>query len=183
MQIISFGASTSTHSINRSFAAFTALQFENAGCEVLDLNDYSLPMFSVDVEKENGIPAAVYRFIEKLQQADLIVISMAEHNGSYTAAFKNLMDWSSRVELKFFAEKPILLLSTSPGGRGGKGVLEQALVRFPKHGARIIASFSLPGFKEHFIPGQGIIHPELNAAFQLELQKVKKEFFSIPHTS
>lgn len=173
MKIIAFGGSSSRHSINKKFATFAAEQLQDATIEVLDLNDYPLPLFSVDLEQEIGIPENVKLFFNKLLSADLIVLSLAEHNGSYTAAFKNLMDWLSRLNGRFFHDKKLLLLSTSPGGRGGKGVMDAALIRFPFHGANIVAHFSLPFFEQNFVSGDGIIQPELNTEFSQIINEIK----------
>jgi NAD(P)H-dependent FMN reductase len=79
------------------------------------------------------------------------VVSLAEYNGSYTAGFKNLFDWASRVELKFFQNKPVVVTSTAPGPRGGLTVLQTAADRFPRHGAsQVVVGPALPGFKIHF---------------------------------
>lgn len=173
MNILAFGASTSKQSINKQFATYAAQQFSYHNVEVIDLNNYEPPLFSVDVEKEIGHPESVHQFIAKLDNADLIIISMAEHNGGYTAAFKNLFDWASRVKLNMFEGKKMLLLSTSPGGRGGQGSLAMGLDRFPRHGADIVASFSLPKFYENFDAVKGITDGDLTRAFQLEIQKVQ----------
>jgi len=42
------------------------------------------------------------------------------------------------------------LMSTSPGGRGGAGVLEAASKRFPFHGGNVVDTFSLPFFNDNF---------------------------------
>jgi NAD(P)H-dependent FMN reductase len=173
MKIVAFGASASKNSINRQLAHFAARQFEHADLELLDLTDFPLPLYTIDTEMNSGFPENVGRFLEHLRSADLIIISMAEHNGSYTAAFKSLFDWLSRMELKMFNNKKMFLLSTSPGQRGGMSSLETAKSRFPKHGADIIADFSLPRFHENFDPIQGIINPELKSIFDEKISLVK----------
>jgi chromate reductase, NAD(P)H dehydrogenase (quinone) len=159
-KIIAFGASSSKTSINKQLATYAANQFENASVEVLDLNDYEMPIFSTDKEKEAGIPQLATDFYEKLGIADLIIISFAEHNGAYSAAFKNIFDWISRINGKTFQEKPMLLLATSPGPRGGSSVLEIAKNRFPFQGGIVKGSFSLPSFNENFEAEKGIINEE-----------------------
>jgi len=173
MHIVAFGASYSSASINRQFAAWAAARFENSTADLLDLNEYELPVFTVDREQTEGHPEAAHRFVEKIRSADLLIISLAEHNGTYTAAFKILFDWSSRVQLKMFEGKTMFLLSTAPGARGGLGVMEAARVRFPIHGAEIAGHFSLPKFGEHFDPAHGITDPDLRAAFELQEALVK----------
>lgn len=160
-KIIAFGASSSKTSINKQLATYAAHQFENATVEVLDLNDYEMPIFSVDKESETGIPQLAHDFFAKLGTADLLVISMTEHNGAYSAAFKNILDWTSRINAKTFQEKPMLLLATSPGARGGSSVLEIASKRFPFQGAVVKGSFSLPSFYENFDSEKGITNEDL----------------------
>lgn len=160
-KIIAFGASSSKNSINKQLAVYAANLFSNATVELLDLNDYEMPIYSVDKEKENGIPPLAQQFYDKIGSADLIVISLAEHNGAYSSAFKNILDWASRINNKTFQQKPMLLLATSPGARGGSTVLEIATKRFPFQGAELKGSFSLPNFNENFDAENGIINPEL----------------------
>lgn len=160
-KIIAFGASSSKTSINKQLATYAANQFQNTSVEVLDLNDFEMPIYSVDKEKENGIPQLAQDFYDKLGSADLIVISFAEHNGAYAASFKNIFDWISRVNSKTFQDKPTLLLSTSPGLRGGSSVLEIAKNRFPFQGAVVKGSFSLPSFNDNFDVEKGINNEDL----------------------
>jgi len=160
-KIIAFGGSSSKNSINKQLATYVANLFQNAEVEILDLNDYEMPVFSVDKEKENGIHSLAHDFYAKIGNADLIVLSLAEHNGAYSTAFKNLLDWMSRINAKTFQQKPMLLLASSPGARGGASVLEIASKRFPFQGAEVKGSFSLPTFYENFDAVNGIINPEL----------------------
>lgn len=169
-KIIAFGASSSKTSINKQFATYTANLFENAAVEVLDLNDFEMPVFSVDKEIENGIPQLAQDFYSKLGTADLLIISFAEHNGAYTAAFKNILNWTSRINGKTFQEKQTLLLATSPGPRGGASVLEIAKNRFPFQGANVKGVFSLPNFTTNFDIGKGII----NEALKTQLLEIVK---------
>lgn len=159
-KIIVFGASSSKTSINKQLATYAAKQFKEATITVLDLNDYEMPIFSIDKETNAGIPQLAHDFCAQLGTADLIVISFAEHNGAYTTAFKNIFDWISRINAKTFQEKPVVLLATSPGPRGGSSVLEIAKNRFPFQGAVVKGSMSLPSFYENFDAINGIINDE-----------------------
>lgn len=160
-KIIAFGASSSKQSINKQLATFAANQFQNVSVEILDLNDYEMPIFSVDKEKENGIHPLAQEFYSKLGSTDLIIISFAEHNGNYSTAFKNILDWTSRINAKTFQEKPMLLLATSPGARGGSSVLDIATKRFPFQGGVVKGSFSLPSFNDNFDTEKGITNEDL----------------------
>lgn len=160
-KIIAFAGSSSKNSINKQLATYAANLFENAEVEILDLNDYEMPLFSVDKEKENGIHTLAQDFYAKIGSADLLVLSLAEHNGAYSSAFKNLLDWTSRINAKTFQQKQMLLLATSPGARGGSSVLDIATKRFPFQGAEIKGSFSLPTFYENFDAEKGITNEGL----------------------
>ncbi len=159
-KIIAFGASSSKQSINKQLATYAANLFENTTVEILDLNDYEMPIFSIDKEK-NGVPQLAHDFYNKLGTADLIIISFAEHNGVYSTAFKNIFDWTSRVNMKVFQDKSMLLLATSPGPRGGSTVLDIAKNRFPFQGGIVKGSFSLPSFGDNFDSEKGIKNEEL----------------------
>ena len=159
-KVIAFAGSNSKNSINKQLATYTANRISNVEVEVLDLNDYELPLFGVDLENEHGIPDNARKFFDKIKSSNGIVLSLAEHNGAYATVFKNLLDWMSRIEGKTFFGKPMLLMATSPGGRGGQSVLEIANNRFPRHDANIVGVFSLPSFSQNF-SDQGITDSEL----------------------
>jgi chromate reductase len=174
MKIIAFGGSNSQHSINKHLATYAAGLFENAEVEILDLNDFAMPLFSVDLEKEIGQHEIAKAFLEKIKSADVVVVSLAENNGSYSVAFKNVFDWSSRIMKEVFQQKPMLLLATSPGPRGGASVLEIANNAFPRYGAQIKATFSLPTFSANFDLEENKIS---NAELDKELKDIIKSTF------
>lgn len=152
MKIVAFAGSSSSKSINRELVKHVLKQFDGHEINLLDLNNYEMPIFSVDREK-NGIPDQAHQFRQAIKDADAIICSMAEHNRAYTAAFKNIFDWSSRVDMDIFASKPMLLMSTSPGGFGGGNVMNLATSFFPKCGANVVTTFSLPSFYKNFVDG------------------------------
>jgi NAD(P)H-dependent FMN reductase len=79
----------------------------------------------------------------------------------------------SRIDGKLWSNKPMLLMATSPGGRGGATVLEIAKGRFPFMGGNIIAEFSLPFFGKNFSE-DGLLDAELNEALTNEIAKFEK---------
>ena len=177
MKITAFGASNSRESINKILAEYTAKKFTGAEVDVLDLNDYEMPIFSVEREKHDGIPTLALRFAEKLDASDLLIISLAEYNSTYTAAFKNVFDWISRIkDRKHFGEKPVFLLSTAPGPGGGKNVMAAFEARAPFSGANILQSFTLAKFKDNFDLEKGIVDDEKKAEFEEKLSAVKNFF-------
>ena len=163
--VIAFAASSSSRSINRQLVnCASAMLRGDVEVEILDLNDYELPLFSVDREDELGQPPLAQAFLQKIADADGIVISFAEHNGCYSAAYKNLYDWVSRIQPKVYQDKPMVLLSTSPGGRGGQSVMELALAQIPRFGGEVRASVSVPSFMDNFdSAAAALVDPELAA--------------------
>lgn len=152
--IIAFAGSNSKTSINKKLATYAASLVEGAKAVVLDLNDYDLPLYSMDLEISSGIPDNAHKFLDIIKSTDGIVLSLAEHNGTYSTVFKNLFDWMSRINGKLWSDKPMLLMATSPGARGGATGLEIAQGRFGYMGGNIVGSFSLPSFGENFANGK-----------------------------
>ncbi len=171
--VITFAGSNSKNSINKQLAEYTANQIDDVNVKVLDLNDFELPLYGMDYEIAHGIPDNAQRFLDIIKSSDAIVLSLAEHNGAYAAAFKNIFDWMSRIDNKLWNEKPMLLMATSPGGRGGSTVLEIAKGRFPYMGANIVAEFSLPSFGQNFSDGK-ITNSDLNNQHLLAIEKLKE---------
>lgn len=168
-KILAFAGSTSTTSINKQLATYAAHQLKEVTYEVVDLSTFEVPIFSVDEEK-NGIPSDIQKFSDILDAHDGYIVSLAEHNGSYAAGFKNIFDWVSRIEKKVFRNKPVLLMATSPGGRGGANVLSGAVNYFPYMGASSIVSFSLPNFFDRFKDGE-LVNEEASTELNLKLQE------------
>lgn len=160
-KILVFGASNSKQSINRQLAIFASTLLKNAEVTIIDMNDFEMPIYGIDLENEEGIPQLAYDFRELVETHDGSIISLAEHNGAYTTIFKNIFDWISRIPGSTWGDKPMLLLGTSPGGRGASSVLEIASKRFPFNGGFVKATFSLPFFNKNFdIETQHVINEE-----------------------
>ncbi len=168
-KIVAFGASSSRNSINKKLATFAANQLSDAAITILDLNDFEIPIYSIDREQESGIPDLAKQFKALIQDADGIIVSFAEHNSSFTAAYKNIYDWMSRLEGSVWGGKPMFLLATSPGGRGAKTVLEAALSAYQRGNENKLASFSLPTFGQNFSEEGGIVDGDLLASFKEQL--------------
>lgn len=171
-KILAFGASNSSNSVNKSFAFWAARQLQDAEIIEVDLNDFEMPIFSVDREQSSGIPSLAHDFKKLVNESDGIIISFAEHNGAFSVAFKNIYDWISRIGRPIWGDKPMMLLATSPGARGGASVLKTASEILPHRGAKINGIFSLPSFGENF--DDGISNTELLTAFEVQLARFQE---------
>ena len=162
-RIVVIGASSSSKSINRQLANYAAKSI-SVDTEIIDLNlnDFEMPIYSEDLQNSLGIPQKALDFKREISVSDALVISLAEHNGSYTAAFKNIYDWISVIETTVWSNKPLILLSTSDGQNAGKTVLQTALSRFSRQSKQEIPHFSLPNFNENFSDTDGIINNKLS---------------------
>ncbi|CAM4001401.1 NADPH-dependent FMN reductase [Pseudoalteromonas byunsanensis] len=173
MKVLAFAASSSRQSINKQLAMYAASLVEGAQVEVLDLNDFEMPIYSSDRENENGIPTQAQAFYKKIGEADAIIVSFAEHNGSYTAAYKNIFDWTSRISQKVYQDKPMVLLATSPGPGGAQSVLNSANGSAPFFAMDVKGSMSVPSFYDVFDTDKGeLADKELK-------QKLKESVFSL----
>lgn len=164
--IVAFGASNSKMSINKQFAAYTANILVGVKVNFLDLNDFEMPIYSIDKENDTGIPDLAHQFKKLIHEADGLVISFAEHNGAYSVAYKNIYDWASRIKGTFMENKPMLLLATAPGPRGGASVLSLAASYFRRRNESKIVSFSLPEFSSNFSEDKGILKKGLSNSYQ-----------------
>lgn len=174
MKILAFAGSTSSTSINKELVKFVLKSFQEDEINLIDLNDFSMPVFSVDLEKK-GFPDEAHNFLKQIEECDAIICSLAEHNRSYSAAFKNIFDWASRINVKVFQDKPMFLMSTSPGGFGGGNVMNTAKTFFPQFGADIKETFSLSKFYENFDLESGVINPEILKDLNSKIESFKNQ--------
>lgn len=155
MKILAFAASSSSKSINKQLVSHAADVLKadiitDADIDIIDINDYEMPIYSSDREETGGIPDLAHQFLTKIGDADALLISYAEHNGNYSAAYKNLFDWASRVGGKVFQDKPMVILATSPGPGGASNVLNIAKTSAPHFGADVKADLSVASFYDVF---------------------------------
>jgi len=162
MKILAFGGSNSSKSINHKLLIYVAKQINEVQIEVMRLTDFNIPLYGIDIEKSEGIPIGVVDLYKKIQEAQGIIISVAEHNGNVTAFFKNVIDWLSRYNRTFLESKKLLLLSTAPGQRGGASALAATQKMLSYFKGDLVTSYSLGNFYKTFNDGK-IIDEETEA--------------------
>ncbi|PQA95116.1 NADPH-dependent FMN reductase [Chryseobacterium shigense] len=174
MKVLAIAGSNSDASMNRQLVAYASSLFDHEEVEVIDLNPFEMPIYKHERELAGGVPQEAKDFASKIDGADLLLVSLPEHNGTYSTAFKNVFDWVSRIKDRtVFNQVPMLLMSTSPGGRGGAGVLEAASKRFPSHGGNIVETFSLPFFNDNFDKAaQKISNDEKDSELKDKIKKI-----------
>ncbi|MEN0059103.1 MAG: NADPH-dependent FMN reductase [Bdellovibrio sp.] len=108
--------------------------------ELSEFNDFSIPVFDGDIEAQ-GIPEDVRKLGQKIMEADAVLISSPEYNGSIPGPFKNAIDWLSRLDPVPLEKKIIGLVGASPGQLGAvRGNLH---IRVPLH---VIGSYVYPEY-------------------------------------
>ena len=152
MKVLAFAATNSRKSINQQLVnyATSLIDANEHDIEILDLNDYEMPLYSEDREAELGQPELARAFIDKIAGSDAIVISFAEHNGSYSVAYKNIFDWASRINMKVFQGKQMVMLATSPGPGGASNVLKSAVESSVYFDGKVVGKLSVPSFYDNF---------------------------------
>jgi chromate reductase len=175
LKILAFAATNSRDSINKALISYAATLLDVEDVEIIDINEYEMPLYSIDRERETGIPEEAMRFYEKIGDADALLISFAEHNGYYTAAYKNLFDWTSRIDKKVYQGKPAVLLATSPGPGGARRVLQAAKESAPTFGMDVQADLSIPRFYEVFdMENDVVTDSEVRGQLELTLAKLTR---------
>lgn len=169
-KVIAFSGSLSDASINHKLIEYTHSQVTGLDVNVIRLSSYEAPLYSMEREKDGGIPKPIQELRKLFDEVDGFIISTPEYNGSMPAGFKNTIDWISRMEGKIFQDKPVLLMTTSPGGRGGQSVLNHLSSILPFWGAVVVGPFSLPKFNENFTDN-GLEQPHAS-----QLQELIREF-------
>lgn len=168
-KILAFSGSNSSTSINTQLLDYVVSELSDHDVNVVDLTEYKFPIYSMDIEKETGIPEEVSELADIIDAFDHIIIASNEHNWTVSAFLKNTIDWLSRANSKFIDGKKLFIISTSPG-RGGANLANQYLVNMlPKFGAKVTSHFSLKSFNHSFSKDKGIIDDDQKAIFDKAL--------------
>lgn len=120
-KITLISGSTRTNSVNTKLAhvANNLLQNNNIEGNLIDLKDYSLPIYNGDLEEQDGVPVNAKEIYGLIKNSDGIIFTSPEYNGLPTPLLINLISWVSRISPNVFENKKAAILSASPGGLGG----------------------------------------------------------------
>lgn len=114
-----------TASVNQQLAAALVPLFATRGvdAEVIDLDDYPMPLYHGDEEARHGQPPAAVALHDRLAQVDGLIFVSPEYNGGPSALLKNAIDWVTRVDRAVLKPLLIGLAAASPGPRGARNGL------------------------------------------------------------
>jgi len=167
--ILALAGSNSSTSINFKLVRHTAGLIDEKEVQLLNMANYPFPLYSEDNEREMGFSNSLVELRDDIIKANGVILSVNEHNSNPSAYFKNVLDWLSRLEIKFLEDTEVLLMATSPGKRGAIGSLEIIEKLLPRFGANVSATFSLPSFYENFDSEKGITDSVLAEGHQMAL--------------
>ena len=77
------------------------------------------PFYNAELHADGKFPAPVTTFADAIRAADGIVIVTPEYNYTIPGAFKNAVDWVSRLKDQPFKEKAVAIQSATQGPMGG----------------------------------------------------------------
>lgn len=125
-RILAFAGSCRSGSYNAQLVAIAAEGARAAGADVtvVDLGEYSLPLFNEDLEREQGTPENATKLKQLFFDHDGLLIASPEYNSSVSPLLKNTIDWVSRKAegeqpLQAYRGKVAAIMAASPGGLGG----------------------------------------------------------------
>jgi len=177
-KILALSGSNNPNSINEKLMTAALKEIHSPQTQRITSPVLDVPLFSLQ-EEEKGLPKPIKLLFKEFAQADGFIVASPEHNGLPTAFLKNLIDWISRIDQKFFGGKPVLLLSTSPGFNGGASHLRVLEKLLPIWGGNLTGSYSLGSFNHNFDP---INHKITNKEEAAKFQGVIQNFLQILHS-
>lgn len=126
-KILAFAGSTRKDSFNRKLIQTSANYAADNGIAitVVELEEYPMPLYNQDLEKNEGFPDSVKKLKTLFLQHQGLLLASPEYNSSITPLLKNTIDWVSRKEsenepgLAAYQGKVAGILSASAGALGG----------------------------------------------------------------
>jgi NAD(P)H-dependent FMN reductase len=156
MKVLLFNGSGQSDGLNaRALNQISQLLVDKHQVITDEVNNYVLPFYDKYIYKHT-INTILSSLTSKISISDVLIIAIPEFNGSYPAKFKNLYDWLSVITSMYFSkdawmDKNIIVVSATPGKRGGQDVLAAAKSSFNYNGGKTVLTVSLPEFSRNSI--------------------------------
>jgi chromate reductase, NAD(P)H dehydrogenase (quinone) len=153
MRFLMLAASLSQDSVNKKLINLAANLIRPSGnaVDLADFHEFEAPLYNVDVQNQEGFPTNITNFVQRMQQADALIIASPEYNFSIPGTLKNLIDWVSRMTPMPWKGQKILLLSASPSLVGGNRGLWATRIPLEACGAFVFPDmFSLASAYDSF---------------------------------
>jgi NAD(P)H-dependent FMN reductase len=129
IKLLAIAGSSRNGAISRKLVTVAGLAAAKAGAIVtpVELGALNLPIYSGDIEAQQGVPKGAYDLRDLFAEHDGLLLATPEYNGFPTPLFLNAFDWLSRVQaadgklsgLGATNGKILGAMSAGPGGMGG----------------------------------------------------------------
>ena len=172
-RILAFSGSLRKDSFNQKLAAIAAEGARDAGAEVtlIELRDFPMPLFDLDLEAASGKPEEAKRLKALLLSHQGLIIASPEYNSAYSAALKNTIDWVSRGDspdeppISALAGKSAVIMAASPGGLGGLRGLVPLRMLLGNLGITLLPDqIAIPSAYQAFGTDGSLVDPKQEAA-------------------
>ncbi len=148
-KVLAFSGSNNPDSINEKLVQSIIQRYSDYDIRFIDLKKFDAPIYSQRIQ-QGGIPQQIQDLYQIFEESEGFIIASPEHNGLPSAFLKNTIDWLSVIAQRFFNDKPVLLISTSPGVTGAKTHLAMLSKLVPLWGGILRGTYSLGSFNENF---------------------------------
>jgi len=136
----------------------------------------ALPLYDQDLD-EGDVPEAVAQLRSEWDEADAILFSTPEYNGSVPGGLKNAVDWASRpVREAALTNKTVAVIGASPGQFGAMWAQADLRKILGIAGARVVGD-ELPVTRAHekFDHDGRLLDAELHERLRLVLTTLASE--------
>lgn len=111
-KVLLISSSLGEKSINANVHNAYAEHLKNQGIRfrTLELKDFrNIPILA----SPQQIPEEIENIYRCIKKQEYLIIFFPEHNGYFSAFFKNIIDWLSLKEIHFLKDKKVMLISAS----------------------------------------------------------------------
>ncbi len=163
IEIISGSARKQSTSVRVAYALQKWLsESANHTIGVIDCRDFVLPPLQTVFKSVDTTPEAFRPLTKKFFEADAFIWVSPEYNGSYVAAFKNLIDHFPKQ-----LHKPVGIVSVTNGALGGMRAAQQMILL-------AAAVFAIPS-------PQLLLVPQVEKRFDAEGNLIDDSFYNPVH--
>ncbi|WP_340673803.1 NAD(P)H-dependent oxidoreductase [Brevibacillus agri] len=151
MKIVGIAGSMNKSSTTKQAVAIVldAAKAAGADIEMIHLADWKLPIYD-DREDASTYPEVVHRFVQKISEADGLVIGSPEYHGTMTGTLKNALDF---LEGRHLRDKQVALVGVAGGSMGATNTVNTLqLIMCNLHAWPLPASPSIPSAYNAFTP-------------------------------
>lgn len=166
MKIVGISGSMNADSTTKKAVSIVLDAAKTAGAkvELIHLGEWPMPIYD-NREDSSTYPKVVHDFIQKITEADGLVIGSPEYHGTMTGALKNSLDF---LEGRHLRDKQVAIIGVAGGSMGATNTVNTLqLIMRNLHAWPLPASPSIPNAYNAFTPEGKLKDERLQARFEL----------------